>query len=256
MTPNRARMFLRFVSWTIAMLLASFSVLACGGGTTVTVACDKSVSVSGYVVDLSQGLDNRGESEYSQFRLDTLDVRDVVASIADDGTDADDQTRAAAMILRDEFSAFTTALENVTWDLTRASDDPTTVAAWRELITPETLGLANVVEAWIISKCGLPSRVTSTGDGPARLPDPSIPSPTATDPPTGPVNEISEQEALGEVVATLFSLTLSRSQTLCLGRQLSGVVDSGSIGTDPSRYLAQFQTAFDSCGIAFTVPAG
>lgn len=239
------------VQVALAMLVSILPfVNACSGGQVST--CDKSVSVSGYIVDLSQGLDNRAESEYAQFRLDSMDVHDVLAEIAGTTDGVDDQTRAAAIVVRDAVGEFEVALDDVTWDLSRASLDSAIVERWQRLITPAMLANANVVEAWIISTCGLPTRATSNGDGPDRLPDPSIPGPTATDPPTTPIDERSEQEALGTVVANLFSLSVSRTEAACLGRELSGVVDAGD---DPSRDNAQFQRAFDACGVDFLVPA-
>lgn len=248
LSAGRRRRSVALAALTVALPVVG----ACSSGEAST--CDKSVSVSGYIVDLSQGLDNRAESEYSQFRLDSMDVHDVLAHVAGSADGVDDQTRAAAMIVRDAVGDLEVALDDVTWDLSRASLDPTIIERWQRLITPAMLANANVVEAWIISTCGLPTMATSSGDGPDRLPDPSIPGPTATDPPTSPVDERSEQEALGTVVANLFSLTVSPSQARCLGRELSGVVDTGGAGDDPSRYNAQFQRAFDVCGIDFTVP--
>jgi hypothetical protein len=55
-------------------------------------------------------------------------------------------------------------------------------------------------------------------------------------------------------VGTLFSLTLTDSQVSCLGRELTDVVDRGFASDDLARYQAQFQRAFDACGIDFTVP--
>lgn len=245
----------RVASTMAAATLIAALLGSCRGNET-DAACAKSVSVSGYIVDLSQGLDNRAESEYAQFRLDSLDVFELVGTIAGGDVGADDQTRAAAMVLRDEFTAFSNALDELSWDLSRAAANPDVVELWRNLISPQTLGNSNLVEAWIISRCGLPSRVTSNGDGPERLPDPSIPSPTATDPPTGPVNDQSEQQALGTVVATLFSLNITPSQASCLGGSLSDVGAPGDSVDDPSFSRSEYQRAFDACGINFTVPAG
>ena len=83
-----------------------------------------------------------------------------------------------------------------------------------------------------------------------------MPSPTATDPPTGPINEKSEADSLGATVAALFGLSINANQTRCLGEKLVGVVDESSATSDSGEYLAQFQVAFDSCEIRFTVPEG
>jgi hypothetical protein len=86
------------------------------------------------------------------------------------------------------------------------------------------------------------------------LPSPSIPGPTQTDPPTNTINESSQDNALGAIVASLFQLNLSPAQTSCLGEELQGVVDVSSSSANLAQYQGQFQKAFDACLIDFTVP--
>lgn len=229
------------------------------GATRDDTFCSESVSVSGFVVDLSFGLDNRSEFTYVQFRTDTEDVLDVVSGIATAGTSddpVDETTRDAASKLSERIGAFVAAMRLVGWDLSRAASRPEISEAWSQLVTPESLADANLVEALIIGRCGLPSRVTAVGDGPDRLPDPSIPSPTATDPPTAPIDEASEHRALGELVAALFGAQVDQRTAVCLGRELSDVVDTSTAESDMALYLRQFQGAFDYCGVDVVVPTG
>lgn len=235
--------------------------VACASGSVDDRVCGASISVSGFVADLALGLDNRSPDQYAQFRADTEDVLAVVSDFASDealaggaSTPTGAEVAASAGLLAERVSAFASSLGRVDWDLTRATMSQQASDAWAALVTAESLAKANVVEARIIELCGLPSRVTSVGDGPERLPDPSIPSPTATDPPTGPVDEGSEQRALGATVAALFSLEVDEARAQCLGRELSDVVDLSSAEAAMSQYLGQFQAAFDACGVDFTIP--
>lgn len=250
-----------YLRTSLASLVLSVSLLvSCGASSGINV-CDESISVSGYIVGLSQGLDGRPENQYGQFRLDTLDVYDVVSTVAQgsgdgpsESTDSRRSARRAAAMLADQLGSFIDEMDSVTWDLSQAATKSAVAEAWSALVTTESLARANTVEALLIEECGLPSRVTSSGDGPARLPDPSIPSPTATDPPQEQVDDRAENRALGAVVAALFSLKLDESRAECLGRELNGVVDMSSPESDLSGYQRQFQVAFDACGIDFTVP--
>lgn len=249
-------------SWSRAAMgavLVVASAAGCGGSDSV--ACEQSISVSGWVVDLSQGLDNRSENTYVQFRNDTEDVFAVLSDVAEGRawagmkeTQAGVDAMAAASSLAESIRAFMSSLDLVQWDLSRAPSRPEIVEAWSGLVNSDALARANVVERLVIDKCGLPVRITAVGDPPARLPDPSIPSPTATDPPTTPIDEDSESRAVGETVGALFGLELEPDEALCLGRQLAEIVDLSSASTDMAPYLGQFQKAFDGCNIDFRVP--
>jgi hypothetical protein len=83
---------------------------------------------------------------------------------------------------------------------------------------------------------------------------PWIPSPTDTEPESGLTDDTSEIYALGEMVGTLFQLTLTREEVECLGIELVNVVDKSDATSNSAQYQSQFQSAFDNCSIAFTVP--
>jgi hypothetical protein len=83
---------------------------------------------------------------------------------------------------------------------------------------------------------------------------PWIASPTDTEPETGNVDDVSEKYALGEMVGTLFQLALTREQVLCVGEELTGVVDKSDATSNSAQYQAQFQNAFDMCGVTFEIP--
>ena len=83
---------------------------------------------------------------------------------------------------------------------------------------------------------------------------PWIPGPTDTDPDSGLADDTSEIYALGEMVGTLFQLTLTPDEVNCLGDELVNVVDRSDATSNSAQYQSQFQRAFDYCSIAFTVP--
>ena len=176
-------------------------------------------------------------------------VRDVVNQLAVNNSSSID-----ASDLTKKLNIFISSMDDVQWDVSVALSNNEAVDAAMTLGSAATLTQANTVESLIIGVCGLPSTVVGDGQGIDTLPSPSIASPTQTDPPTNTINETSQDEALGATVATLFGLNLSRNQTNCLGETLQGVVDVSSGNANLAQYQSQFQRAFDSCSIEFTVP--
>lgn len=225
----------------MASLLSVLALSSCGGGGSTF--CDGVKSVSDYVAQFAQGLDNFSEDRYTQLRLDSLDALDVV-----EGTTDDPAHGADAKGLRSRLRDFVTAMDDVSWDVSRALENESAVSAAGALATPEALAQANSVESVVISRCGLPTTIPPLV-GSDTLPYPSVPAPTATDPPSAGPNEDSEAQSTGQMVATQFGLTLSPTEVLCLGRELGNVIDDGS--GDPA---STYQRAFDVCGIDFTVP--
>ncbi len=217
--------------------------------------CADISSVSGFVINLSIGIDNRAEDQFGQFRNDTLRAHDLVTAVAEGAFDAPTETMEAAAVLGRDLGAFIEGMDEVTWDVTRAALDAETYAAWEAASSREALARANMIEASVIDRCGLPDVVTPEGDGPAVLPFPSVPSPTATDPPTAPIDEESEALAMGRVLAEIYLLELDDEQLLCLGRQMQNFENMVRPDYDDERYFAQFRRAFSNCGIDFEPPS-
>lgn len=211
--------------------------------------CSAVQSVSGFVQRFSQGLDNFSENQYVQLRLDTLDVLETVNLAALNSASPDNALKVASRI-----ADFVKAMDSVSWDVTRALETNVANSAANDLGSDETLRAANDVESFVIRQCGLPSTIPIESNGETRLPDPSIPSPNVTDPPIGSINEASENYALGVTVATIFALTLEAVQIQCLGDALVGIVDLSDATSNSAQYQGQFQKAFDSCLIEFSVP--
>lgn len=234
----------RFLSIACIVSLA-FAVTSCSSQSDL---CSGVKSVAGYVMSFQQGLDNFSENEYTRLRMDTNDALDTTVQIGRETKSAE------SSLLAEKIRTFQAAMIDADWDVSVALSSAAANRAASTLGTPETLTQANAVEAAIIDRCGLPSTVEpkdGTGD---TLPAPVIPSPTQTDPPTDTIDQGSEDAAQGRLVATLFGLTLTQDQVVCLGRGLQTITDVSSAGANLSQYQGQFQKAFDDCNIAFTVP--
>lgn len=239
--------FLKSLQVTICggMILGSCGIF--GGGSDL---CESRVSVSDVVVSLQLGLDNVSEDQYSQLRISFLDAYDATQVAAEE---LDETSGAEALLLRIE--KFVTAMDEVSWDVSRAIEDNATVTLATELSSAESLMQANEVEMFLIDKCGTTSTLASPTQTQETLPSPSVPKSDETLPDTNAPNENSEALALGRTIADAFSLTLSESEVLCLGQAVAGVYDITGNGNSITQYNQQFQKAFDTCGIDFSIAA-
>ena len=240
--------------WVCATAVASL-VAVTGCGTSGSGLCDSTGSLAGYVVGFDQQLANFDSDQSAGLQPETLDVLALAEALAADET-LDAETQALAREFVDLVERFADSMDSVLWDLPTALSDETTIETVAEIGSPETLADANRLESVVIERCGLPPLVPVDSAALPTLPMPSIPAPTDTEPPVNTVNEESEARALGTTVGELFSLTLTDSDTVCLGRSLSGVYDRTGASSTDEQYLRQFQDAFDRCDIDFVVPAG
>ncbi len=229
------------------VLLLPLAVTSCSFGHSF---CSGSTSVATAVGDINAGLTSIDQSSASQFGSELQAVVDVLNEVRHSSSPAKD----AASELFTRFSTLVAALNSVSWDFASASESPKVSDAVDSLTGQEWLQKANSVDAYVITRCGMPSTVAISRDSVDTLPNPSIPAPDATDPPMNTLSPNSDAVATGQMVGNLFGLTLSSSQVLCLGTALQGVVDTSGFGGGVSRYQKQFQAAFDSCRIPFTVP--
>ena len=220
-----------------------------GCGSRSADFCSGVTSVAGFTSQFSQGLDNFSENRYAQLRSETEKTRDAVNHLAVQNVDSSE-----ASLLAKKINVFISSMDKLNWDVSIALSDIDAVNAAQSLGTAESLTQANTVESLLIGECGLPSTVDGMSEVQDTLPSPSIPGPTQTDPPTNTINDSSQDDALGSTVASLFRLTLSPAQTSCLGKALQGVVDISGGNANLAQYQGQFQEAFDSCSIDFTIP--
>lgn len=231
----------------VALVFPLFFLASCGDD--ATSLCNAPLSVPSYTMRFSQGLDNFSEDQYEQLRLDTLDVLATINAVA-----VSEEAPQEASPLAVKINTFVSAMDDVDWDVSIALLTNEAVAAASALGTQETLSQANSVDAFVISQCGLPSTLAPLDQPSVTLPSPSIPSPTQTDPPASPPNESAEVREEGRLVASIFGLTLSDNQMVCLGTELSDIVDVSGANANLAQYQGQFQKAFDACSINFKVP--
>lgn len=230
----------------VVVALLSF-LMSCG--TSVVDLCSQAVSVPSYTTRFIMGLDNFGEDQYENLRTDTIRTRETVALLFE--LYPEDKNVVAVLKKIDDFAS---AMDATNWDVSVALRDSEAVQGAVLLGGAETISQANQIDALIISLCGLPSTFVpneATGD---TLPMPWIPGPTDTEPESTLTDDASELYALGEMVGTLFQLTLTPEEVECIGNELVNVVDKSDATSNSAQYQAQFQRAFDNCSVAFTVP--
>ena len=230
----------------VVVALLSF-LMSCG--TSVVDLCSQAVSVPSYTTRFIMGLDNFGEDQYENLRTDTIRTRETVALLFE--LYPEDENVVAVLKKIDDFAS---AMDAKNWDVSVALRDSEAVQGAVLLGGAETISQANQIDALVISLCGLPSTFVpneATGD---TLPMPWIPGPTDTEPESTLTDDASELYALGEMVGTLFQLTLTPEEVECIGNELVNVVDKSDATSNSAQYQAQFQRAFDNCSVAFTVP--
>ena len=211
--------------------------------------CGSNVSVSDFVAGFSQGLDNFSEDRYAQLRADSNTAYERTVNAV-----TEDVISVEAAELAKKISRFIAVMDSVDWDVNSALDLSEAVATALALGSQATLREANSVEGQLLSRCGLPSTLATPSGAEVTLPMNPIPSPTATDPTTNTLNDSSELRIVGLMVATQFGLTVSDYEATCLGTALADVYDVSGSNSNSAQYQGQFQRAFDSCDIEFTVP--
>lgn len=194
-------------------------------------------------MSFSNGLTDIPESQYGSLRDDLLFALNASFESMKDQNSDSDSTRLNVKLQR-----FIKIMNGLNWDFSAALLDETASEAATDLGTQETLRQANAVESFVITSCGMPSTI-AFDESVDTLPSPSIPSPTATEPPSGGQNQASENLATGKVLADVYGITISDSEAQCLGSILGNVIDATSAAADSDQYAQQFQKAFEVCGI-------
>lgn len=225
-------------------------LVACSGAAPDAM-CGGRVSVPEYVLQFGQGLANFGDDETVTLEADSLSVLDVLLAARDVAGEAGQ----AATGLSGSVADFVGAMNSRDWSISAALDDEETVRRADVIGSADSLRLANTVEAAVIERCGAVPTAAPPEMTAETLPLPVVPAPTDTEPPAAPPDEVQEQMATGTMVGTMFGLVLSPAEVSCIGRELDGVVDATQAVSGPGQYGAQFQAAFDACGVEFTVPS-
>ena len=237
----------------VATLVTGLVVVGCA--TKEAGLCDEPASVAGFVLAFDQGLGNVEADQFFGLRVEAGDVRSTLALVLDDAEAPGDVT-AAARTLDQMVREFEERMSDANWDVTVGLADGRTAILVDRFGAPASLEAANLVESHVIGRCGLLPIVPEDSDTADSLPGPSVPAPTATDPPTDTIDERSEARSLGTTIGEIYGLTLNDEQVVCLGLALEGVYDVSGSATSPEKYQRQFQSAFDRCEIDFVVPTG
>ena len=231
--------------FTFALVIMSFSTLAsCSAFSTSDDLCDSRVSVADFLTSLRDGVGAIADSQYASIRMSAFDAYDATVEAMDN-----EDTRSAASALQPRLQRFVQEMDDLSWDLSVVADSVEALEAITALNSEDSLQQANVVDAYMISRCGTASTVVQSPGVEITLPGPVISQPNDSLPLTEEPNERSEAASLGFTVATAFNLTLSESEMVCLGTALTGVYDASGDSKNIDQYTQQFQSAFNNCNI-------
>lgn len=231
--------------FTFALVIMSFSTLAsCSAFSTSDDLCDSRVSVADFLTSLRDGVGAIADSQYASIRMSAFDAYDATVEAMDN-----EDTRSAASVLQPRLQRFVQEMDDLSWDLSVVADSVEALDAITALNSEDSLQQANVVDAYMISRCGTASTVVQSPGVEITLPGPVISQPNDSLPLTEEPNERSEAASLGFTVATAFNLTLSESEMVCLGTALTGVYDASGDSKNIDQYTQQFQSAFNNCNI-------
>ena len=231
--------------FTFALVIMSFSTLAsCSAFSTSDDLCGSKVSVADFLTSLRDGVGAIADSQYASIRMSAFDAYDATVEAMDN-----EDTRSAASALQPRLQRFLQEMDDLSWDLSVVADSVKALEAITALNSEDSLQQANVVDAYMISRCGTASTVVQSPGVEITLPGPVISQPNDSLPLTEKPNERSEAASLGFTVATAFNLTLSESEMVCLGTALTGVYDASGDSKNIDQYTQQFQSAFNNCNI-------
>ena len=226
------------------LILVSMSLVSCSAFASNADTCDSRVSVADFLTSLRDGVGAIADSQYASIRMSAFDAYDATVEAMDN-----DDTRSAASVLQPRLQRFVQEMDDLSWDLSVVADSVEALEAISALNSEDSLQQANVVDAYMISRCGTVSTVVQNPGVEITLPGPVISQPNDSLPLTEEPNERSEAASLGFTVATAFNLTLSESEMVCLGTALTGVYDASGDSKNIDQYTQQFQSAFNNCNI-------
>jgi hypothetical protein len=214
--------------------------------------CGPSISIGTVASAIAVGQYEFDETDAgSSMRLDVMTAINQVNIIQEN---ASQDLQLQAVFLLDQFQKFLDISDGLNWNDLMMSSEVAIDGIVAQLNSDEGVFATTTVDSYIATVCGDGTRdVGGDGAGLPTLPAPVIPSPLATDPPMEMVNSDADAQALGDTVATLFGLNLPPSMSLCLGKTLSEISDVTTGNASASEYEAQFQSAFDACGIDFQI---
>ena len=232
----------------VVMILA-LGATACSSNSDALCGPDQSVGVVASSIAIGQYVFDETDGG-SAMRLSVLSAINQLDIVVDDSSD---DLREQASIVKEQFDEFLNVSDELLWNDSLMSNDVRIDAVVTELNSDAGVYATTAVDSYIAGECDLePSDELGIDTGLPTLPPPPISAPTATDPPIEMLNVDNEARALGETIAALFGLEIESEVALCLGRSLSEVPDGS--GQSAAEYQAQFQSAFDACGIDYSIP--
>lgn len=236
------------------LALAVFGLILLSGCAreSSTDLCGRRTSLASVTGVLSQGVDAVAAETAGTLRLDILANRNILTAAREQAPDAVQQS---IDVVLGAYVALESALDEVDWDLAVAVTDEKVQRAVVTVTSGPALVASATVESYLFAKCGAPVASKDNEVAPATLPPSTQLGTDVTDPATSPPNEESEVTALGLLIGNSFSLTLTVEDATCLGEEISKVVDYSDGTSSSGQYSAQYQRAFDACGIEFDVPA-
>ena len=232
--------------------VVSASVLASCGSSSDDTLCGPSRSIGVVASAIAIGQFEFDETDGgSTLRLEVLSAIAQLDVVIDDG--GEDLVREA-QYLKVEFEEFLDVSDSLEWDDVAMTSDVVIDSIGTDLNSDAGVYATTAVDSYFSAVCASSTNLEDSNNAALpTLPPPPIPSPTDTDPPMEMVDSDVDALALGETIGALFGLELTPELSLCLGKTLSEIPDaSGNNG--PDEYVAQYQKAFDACGIIFQIP--
>jgi len=239
---------MRAVVGVVGVSLFVVTTAACSSESDALCGPEQSVGVVASAIAIGQYEfdETDGGSTLRLAVLGSLSQLDIVAE------DAPTELGEQAVIVKENFEAFLNVSDELLWDDSLMSSDVRIDDVVANLNSDGGVYATTAVDSYIASECSTDAEGFESDLGLPTLPPPPISSPTATDPPIEMLDVDTEARALGETIAALFGLEVESEVALCLGQSLSEVTDGS--GNNSSEYVAQFQTAFDACGLDYTIP--
>ena len=219
---------------------------------TATDICGRRTSLASVTGVLSQGIDALAAETAGALRLDIIANQNILIAAR---SDAPQGVASSIDEVLKAYSNLEAALDAVDWDLAVAATDAGVQQEIDSVTSGSALTASTTVESYLFAKCGAPMESSTDVVAPATLPPSTQLGTDITDPDTSTTNADSEVTALGLLIGNSFQLTLTVEEATCLGEEVSKVVDYSDDTSSSQQYAAQYQRAFDACGIDFVVPA-
>lgn len=248
-SSRRQESFRHMVSMMVVTGILALGLSACSSSESAICGPEESIGVVASAIAMGQYEFDETDGG-ATLRLAVSAALNQLELVVDDTTS---ELATQATVVKTHFEEFLNAADELLWDDSLMSSDVRIDSAVAGLNSDEGVYATTAVDSYIAGECDEQSSGEIAADaGLPTLPPPPISAPDATDPPIEMLDVDNEARALGETIAALFGLEVESEVALCLGRSLSEVADRS--GQSSAEYQAQFQVAFDACGLDYTIP--